>query len=607
MTETRTRSRKYLNKDFEGFRADLIEHAQTYFPEKVRDFSSNGLAGLVVELCSYVGDVQSFYLDHQFRENDPELAVEPTNIKNHLRKAGVKVVGASPAVVPLTFYAIVPSNGLTPAYPKLSTLPVIQSGTTALANNGVMFELVEDVDFGELGADGKLRNTTIRVISQNNDGVATSFELSKEGLGVSGQRFSDSFTLSGTPFQKVSLTKRDVSTIISASDNLGNIYYEVGSLTQDSVFEAITNRNADNELVKDLLIIRPALYRFTSEMSYDTRITSLTFGSGTTDELDTDIVPDPGRMALPLFGKRNFARFSISPANLLRTSTLGTVVPNSTLTVTYRYGGGLNHSIPKETMSGLDVLRIAFPGNPTSEESSRVRETVDVQNLVDAIGGDDAPTLDELKTLIPAARSSQERIASKEDLLARIYTLPSNFGRIYRASAEANPVNANSSIVYLLSKGVDGQLAPAPDSLKKNLARYINLFRLVTDGLDFLDGQVVNIQVKYSVTIESEQNKQIVLQEINRKLRRYFAIQNWQIGQYINLSEVQNLIFNTQGVLSFVDLSITNVYGTVGSKVYSSTVYDTRANVLKGNLMFPPRGGIFEVKYPAADIFGVGL
>lgn len=607
MTESKVRSRKYLNKDFEGFRADLIEHAQTYFPDKIKDLSSNGIGGLIVELCSVVGDVQSFYLDHQYRENDPELAVEPANIKNHLRRAGVRIVGASPATVPLTFYVIVPSDGLTPAYPSLPALPVIQSGTTVVANNGVIFELVEDIDFGELDSEGKLRNTTIRVISQNNDGIATSFELSKEGLGVSGERFTDTITLTGTSFQRSSLTKRDITTIISATDNFGNTYYEVGSLTQDSVFEAVTNRNSDNELVKDLLVIKPAPYRFTSEMSYDTRITSLTFGSGTTEETDSDILPDPGKMALPLYGKRNFARFSISPANMLRTSTLGTVIPNSTLTVTYRYGGGLEHNIPRETISGLDVLRISFPGNPTAEASARVRETIDAQNLSDASGGDDAPTLEELRLLVPAARASQERIASKEDLLARIYTLPANFGRVYRASVENNPINANSSVVYLLSKGVDGELAAASDSLKKNLARYINLFRMVSDGLDFLDGQIVNIQIKYSVVVAQDQNKQVVLQEINRKLRRYFSNQNWQIGQFINLSEVQSLIFNTEGVISFVDLSVVNAYGTIGSRVYSPLVFDIKANTLKGNLVFPPRGGIFEVKYPASDISGVGL
>jgi hypothetical protein len=476
-----------------------------------------------------------------------------------------------------------------------------------VANNGVLFELVEDVDFGELDTEGKLRDTAIRVISQDNNGVATSYELSKEGLGVSGERFVDTISLTGTPFQRSPLTKRDITAIISATDNLGNTYYEVGSLTEDSVFEVVTNRNSDNELVKDLLAIKPAPFRFVSEMNYDTRITSLTFGSGTTEETDSDILPDPSKMALPLYGKRNFARFAISPANLLRTSTLGTVAPNSTLTVTYRYGGGLEHNIPKETISGLGVLRIAFPGNPTSEEATRVRETVDAQNLSDATGGDNAPTLDELRLLVPAARASQERIASKEDLLARIYTLPANFGRVYRASVEGNSINPNSSVVYLLSKGVDGELAPASDSLKKNLARYINLFRMASDGLDILDGQIVNIQIKYSVVVTAEQNKQVVLQEINRKLRKYFSIQNWQIGQFINMSEVQGLIFNTEGVLSFVDLSVVNVYGTIGSRIYSPLVFDIKANTLKGNLVFPPRGGIFEVKYPASDISGVGL
>ena len=32
---------KYLNKDFEGFRNDLIEYAKTYFPTTYTDFNES--------------------------------------------------------------------------------------------------------------------------------------------------------------------------------------------------------------------------------------------------------------------------------------------------------------------------------------------------------------------------------------------------------------------------------------------------------------------------------------------------------------------------------------------------------------------------------------
>ena len=47
------KQRKFINKDFDGFRGDLEEYARTFFPNKLQDFSSNGFGGLLIELASY--------------------------------------------------------------------------------------------------------------------------------------------------------------------------------------------------------------------------------------------------------------------------------------------------------------------------------------------------------------------------------------------------------------------------------------------------------------------------------------------------------------------------------------------------------------------------
>ena len=49
------KNRSFLNKDFESFRAELLEFARTYFPEKIQDFSDASLGGLFLDLASYVG------------------------------------------------------------------------------------------------------------------------------------------------------------------------------------------------------------------------------------------------------------------------------------------------------------------------------------------------------------------------------------------------------------------------------------------------------------------------------------------------------------------------------------------------------------------------
>ena len=82
------RQRSYLNKDFGSLRGDLLEYARTYFSDKIQDFSEASVGGLLLDLAAYVGDVNSFYLDHQFKELDPNTAVEEENIERMLRMAG---------------------------------------------------------------------------------------------------------------------------------------------------------------------------------------------------------------------------------------------------------------------------------------------------------------------------------------------------------------------------------------------------------------------------------------------------------------------------------------------------------------------------------------
>ena len=75
----------YLNKDFNSFQDDLRRFAKAHYSDKIQDFSESGLGGLFVDMAAYVGDVLSFYLDHQFSELDINTAVEPENIERNNR------------------------------------------------------------------------------------------------------------------------------------------------------------------------------------------------------------------------------------------------------------------------------------------------------------------------------------------------------------------------------------------------------------------------------------------------------------------------------------------------------------------------------------------
>ena len=600
------RQRRYLNKDFDALRNDLLDYARSYFPDNIRDFSEASLGGLLLDMAAYVGDVQSYYLDHQFHESFPETSVEPNNIERHLRRAGVPIVGASPAVVAVTFYIKVPTDGTATGNPDLTSLPIIKEGTVVKATNGVEFELTENLDFSETKVDGTLK-AAIVVGNVNANNIPQNYILSRDGTCISGKRTTETFPISTfIPFRSITLSNPNVSQVMKVSDTAGNEYYEVESLTQDTVYKRVTNLNYDQKLVPENIVPIPAPYRFTKNTALQSRTTSLVFGGGRASSINDDIIPDPSEFSLPLYGKQTFSRFTVNPGNLLQTTTFGVITENTTLSIQYRYGGGLKHNVEAETINSVTSLNIFFPRNPLPSVAAFVRNSIDVINLEAASGGEDPPTVSELKAKIPAFLGMQNRIVSKEDLLARVYTLPSNFGRVYRAAIEPNPNNPLASQLFVICRNESNSLIIAPDTLKKNLASYLNQYRLISDAIDILDARVVNITLKFTVVVDPTQNKELILRNILAKVKEYMNIKNFEINQPIILSDIQNIIFNVEGVASIVSLTVGNIYNVVEDRVYSDEQFNVNANT-KNNIIFGPPGSMFELKYPDYDIIGTAV
>ncbi len=598
----------YLSKDFGSFRADLVRYAKTFFPDRIKDFSEASVGGMFLDFAAFVGDNNSFYIDHQFGEVFPETAVEPKNIERHIRDAGIKITGASPAVVSPDVYVEVPAatvNGR--SVPKSSTLPVIMQGSIWQASNGTSFNLTEDLNFAEVDDAGELTSTII-VGDVDANGVPTSFILKRTGECVSGVTTTQTFRIGNdfVPFRKLTLSHENVTELVSVKDSDGNVYYEVEALTQDVVFRGIINRGNDGQLVKEALELIPAPFRYTRTTSVETRLTTIQFGSGRADTLDDDIVPDPSELAIPLYGKRQFSRFSIDPNSLLQTRTLGISPMNTTITVEFRHGGGLSHNAATQTIRTVKTLLMKFPGLPSSTEAAAIRASVAVVNEQEAAGGESAPTLEELRVQIPAARNMQARIVSKEDLLARVYTMPSNFGRVFRAGIRSNPNNPLSAQLFIISRNAKSELITSPDALKKNLIVYLNQFRLISDAIDILDARVVNISVEFQVVTEPGANSNLVLQTAISRLKKYFDRRNFQIDQPVMPDEVRNIIYTTPGVVTVVDVKFRNMAGTVSERVYSDSIFDVNANTSKGLIIGPP-GSIFEIKYPNFDIIGSAI
>jgi hypothetical protein len=204
---------------------------------------------------------------------------------------------------------------------------------------------------------------------------------------------------------------------------------------------------------------------------------------------------------------------------------------------------------------------------------------------------------------VGGARAAQGRIVGKEDLLARIYTMPANFGKIFRAAVYPNPNNPLATLLFVISRNESGNLIISPDSLKKNLAKYLNSYRMVSDAIDILDAHVINFQVEFVIVVDPEFNKALVLGNVLSKLRKYFNIKYFEINQAINMEDLRSVIFNNPGVISIQSLNVRNISGAIGDRTYSDIQYDLVGNTQRGFVVGPP-GSIFELKYKNNDLIG---
>jgi len=593
------RKRNYLNRDFGDFRLELLRYANTYFKDKIQDFSEASMGGLFLDMAAYIGDNMSFYLDHQFRELNPATAVEAQNIEAMVRNAGIKIMGDAPASVNVDFYIEVgiDTDPVTnQKVPKRLELPIIKDGAKLESSAGVTFFLTEPIDFSERNENGTYTAETVAIT--NSSGKIESFVMKRTALCVSGELKTQTVVLGSgfVPFRTITLEDPHVTSILRVYDSDGNDYHEVESLSQDTVFKKNRLSNGTNSIE---VIASP--YRYIARTAVQGRTTTIRFGSGDGSNIKDARVPDPSDMALPLYGKTTFSSFSLDPNRLLQSPSLGISPSNTTMTIIYRYGGGANHNVANDTITTVSKVEFEFLPNVSYDSARAIRNSLSVSNPTAGTGGAAAPSLQDLKNFVTSARTMQNRVVTTEDLLARIYTLPTEFGVVYRANVLPNPENALSSILYVISRDATGRLVPASDSLKKNLSTYLNEFRLIGDAMDVLDATVVNFRINIECTFSPSVNKYELISLIIRKVSGLYTADTMALGKSIVKSDIFNTVFNQPGVIAVPKIELVNIAGTVQKKTYSNTQKNLEMCLVNDEYIAEPHE-IYELRYAKADI-----
>lgn len=602
------RALRYLNRDFESFKKDLIEHIKIYFPDTFQDFNESSVGIMLMELMAFIGDNLSFYLDKRFNETFLETAKETKNVFKHAKQLGFKPFGKASATGLVDGFLKVPARRINQRIiPDIRFAGIIKKGAKLKSGTGQTYESLIDADFSTIS----VTNPNLVAVADRDSSTdePTTFILKKEEIEVkAGETKTTTFTVGAyEAFKKLKLTDDDVLEILEVIDSEANEWFEVDFLAQDTVFDGVANAGDDSDLVPNVLKLRSVPFRFISEFDPGTGKTSLIFGTGDAQNFDGDLIPNLGDISLPLFGRDTFTDFALDPQNFLKTKTLGLAPVNTTITVKYRVGGGLitnagANEITTVAESTLDVADSTLDAATIQD----VANSFSVLNPTPIQGGKDVLDIDVIKQLIPAHFATQGRTVTDQDFVVRSLSMPSKFGSVFRANAQINPLNGLAIELVILAQDLEGKVSVASGDLKENLKRFLDRFRMFTDAIELLDGEIINFAINFSVLTNPDFNKSEVLANCIEALKEMFEIDKWQINQPINKTSIITLLASIPGVLSVRFVRFLPRVGTFEGRSYSTKNYDFRANSLNG-IIYGESNSIFEIKFVNKDIFGNAL
>jgi hypothetical protein len=653
---------KYLNKDFAGFRQNLIEYAKTYFPQTYSDFNETSPGMMFIEMASYIGDVLGYYIDDTLKESLMLYAEDKENVIALAQYLGYKPKVTSPALVRLSVYQLVPNIGRgANNRPNSEYFLRIKEGMVVEANTtGTLFRTTELLDFSVED------EREITIYRKDADGEPTFYLVKKYVNAISAELKTIDITFgTAQEFSKIDLAETNIIQIYDVRDSSGNKWYEVPYLAQEMVFvDYPISHQTDKDLVQfkesvpNVLKLIKTSRRFVTKVNAD-NTTTIVFGGGNSTSSDETLIPNFKNVGLGLNSSIDNLGASFDPANFLKTRSYGQAPANTTITVSYLVGGGISANTPKGELNR--ITNISFDEDTISLSGDQLaaytvaKGSIAVENETAANGARGAETIDEIRENALATFGSQNRAVTRKDYQVRALSLPAKYGGIAKAYCAPDGEldnNSPSSILsnpdtlseftgivtslqgksemeikdavnkflvgkknntneknnpfainlYILGYNSNKNLVQigTNQALKENLKTYLNEYRLLTDGVNLMDGFIINIGVDFEIRTYSGYNKREVLVRCIDEITNYFNIDDWTFNMAINISELELLIAGIEGVQSVPKCEIVNK--CLGQ--YSSNSYNI-AEATKGKMVYPSLDpSIFEVKFPAKDIKG---
>lgn len=619
----------YLAKTFGDFKQNFIQFAQAYYPDTYADFNPTSPGMMFIEMASYLGDVMSFYIDNAFKENLLAYAEQGPNIITIAQFLGYKPKLVSPATATAELSIRAPATLSGSVYvPDPKYLLNIGMGSTFSTNESTptTFRLAESVDFRDVTP------AEYSPFSEDGFGNPLFFTITKTCKLIAGIEKTITFSF-GNPQKFVSkeLNDENVVGIVSVVDGYNNKWYEVDYLAQDVILdESVVPSTVEvGALPSANIRLRKVPRRFVTRINRNLKY-ELIFGSGTTNDSDYDILIDSRQIANQQYGNgisNEVGNVAINNFNFLNSTAYGLAPSNTTLTVTYIVGGGVESNCNVNTIVNINNLVVTNDTSGYTEAETTAfnstLQSVSIINTEPATGGGSGDSLDEIKENALMFFNAQNRIVTTEDYVVRSYALPPKYGTVAKAYAikdqqlnailavqnnnnqfVENLVNPTGINLYVLGYDKNKKLATLNSQVKNNLSRYIEQYRMLTDDVKILDAFTVNIGVTFGITVFKNYNLKDTLARTIDTVREFFNIDKWTINQPIILSDLNYAIGSVLGVQNVTYVTISNKYQFRDGSDYSVYKYDIPAATI-GNVIYPSLDPcIFELRYPATDIIG---
>jgi hypothetical protein len=245
-----------------------------------------------------------------------------------------------------------------------------------------------------------------------------------------------------------------------------------------------------------------------------------------------------------------------------------------------------------------------FLTGPNQTINQSVRRSLRVNNPIPSFGGTDEPSNEMIRQMIRYNFASQNRAVTIKDYVSVLDKMPGKFGVPFRQN-----ISEKQNKIELAILGVDSTnklTNTLSNTLKENIASYLADYRMINDYVVVRDGRIFDLGFEIDVIIEKAFSQGEIINNIINKVKDYFDINKWSMGDNIYLANLLESINNVGGVLNVSDIRVFNLAGGLYSfNVTQQNFIDTNTNQIdltEDFVLFSEYDSMFQIRFPELDI-----